>query len=227
MIGWQLMRVALLWCLVACAPARADDRVAASIVLEQFAAAVLAQDDAAIERHLATDGFALLVDKDGHTAMFMVAHAGRVDLAERLESQGADVHRWDGKGTNALFFAAANGQESMVRWLLERKVETRSLSGPSPLQAAVMADHPGVARLLVDAGARLFTGAPAVRSSDALDQAVVSGRIAVLRVLLGSAEARGMSADQRERLKRIAVNANQAEAVDLLQRFELETRSGP
>lgn len=226
MSGSHRIAATLLWWLVACVPARADDRVGASIMLEQFAAAVLAQDDAAIERHLATDGFALLVDNDGQTAMFMASHAGRVDLAERLESLGADVHVWDGKGTNALFFAAANGQESMVRWLLERKVEPRSLSGPSPLQAAVMADHPGVARLLVDAGARLFTGAPAVRSSDALDQAVVSGRIAVLRVLLASAEARGMSADQHARLTRIAINANQVEALDLLQRFKLENRSG-
>ncbi len=194
---------------------------ATDLKLETFAAAALAGDEPAIQRHIAEHEFARLVDKDGHSALFVAAHVGRIDLAEKLVLAGADVNLHDPKGSTAMYFAAANAQAEMVQWLIDHRARIARTGNEAPLKVACMAGHVDVVRVLLKAGAPIFGDYPAIRSSDVLDLAVVANRIEVLRVLLETDEAKRMPEEQLERLKKMSVGRGDPLLLQVLQKFQM------
>jgi hypothetical protein len=120
-------------------------------------------------------------------ALWSAAGLGRLDLLRRLHgTPQASAHRpnladvgWqpgppplaDGQTVldEALCFAAANGRNEAVQWLLERgaMVDGAPYLGVTPLHFAALFGRPTTVRLLLDAGAdrtrrdRIHDGAPA------------------------------------------------------------------
>lgn len=189
--------------------------------LEAFAAAALARDEPAMQRYIAEPGFARLVDKDGYSALFVAAFVGRADLAEQLVAGGADVNLSDPDQSTALFFAASNGHVAMVQWLIARGARIARTGSQAPLQVASMLGHTDVVRVLLEAGAPIFGGAPTTRSSDVLDIAVSAQRTEVLRLLLATDEARRMPADQVERLRELGVKLGDQALQQVIQQFQM------
>lgn len=191
------------------------------IRLEEFTAAALANDAEAIERHMVDPGFARLVDKDGHSALFVAAHVGRTDLATRLVESGANVNLSDLKGATAMYFAAANGQAAMVQWLIEHGANIAKSGDHAPLTVASMVGHVEVVRVLLKHGAPLFADLPTIRSSAALDVSATAGRLEVVRLLLDTKEAERMPEDEVQRLKRIAAGRNDRLMHQAIEKFEM------
>ena len=86
----------------------------------------------------------------------LASQSGNIDIAKLLIGAGADVNIWNGK---PLFAAATKGHVGLVRLLLA--------SGASPnaaptlekswtaLHAALIANHPDIAKVLIDTGANV------------------------------------------------------------------------
>lgn len=195
--------------------------------MEAFAAAALAKDEAAIQRHMGEPGFARLVDKDGHSALLMAAFVGRIDLAERLVTDGADVNLSDPRESTAILFAASNNHPAMVQWLIDRGARIAPVGTQAPLHVASMLGHTEVVRVLLKAGAPIFGGYPTTRSSDILDVTIAAQQNKVLQLLLATEEAKKMPEEQAERLQELGSRLGNPPVQQVIQQFRVNRSIKP
>lgn len=99
------------------------------------------------------------------TLLLEVAKTSHVHMATLLLDQGADIHYADGMKQTALFFAAAEGNESMVRLLLRRGADRRhkDRQGRTPNMLARELRRCDIARLienhrLIPSSSRILAG---------------------------------------------------------------------
>jgi uncharacterized protein len=95
-----------------------------------------------------------IVDKAGENAMMLAALNGDVQLVNLLISKDAEVNK---KGWTPLHYAATNGQDEVVKVLLDHSayIDAGSPNGTTPLMMAARGGHVSTVKLLLDNGADL------------------------------------------------------------------------
>ena len=81
---------------------------------------------------------------------------GHIEVIKHLlKASGAQVNQTTGEGATALGIAAKNGQDDIVRLLLENGADPniKSRTGITPLYAACLYGHTEIVRMLLDSGA--------------------------------------------------------------------------
>jgi len=94
---------------------------------------------------------------DGFPVFALACFFGHLDTARYLADNGADIHAvaTNGSGYNALTAAVTAGHTEIVKYLLERGLDSNYLYGPgySPLLAAAANGHLEIVKLLLAHGA--------------------------------------------------------------------------
>ncbi len=117
------------------------------------------------------------------TGLMIGAWEGNIPIMELFLSRGADIHRVNRHGEQALQLAAWRGQIEAVRWLLEHGADlNRDGKAWSALHYAVFAGHDAVARLLIERGADVNARAP--NDATVLMMAAREGREPLARALV-------------------------------------------
>ena len=95
------------------------------------------------------------------TGLMIGAWEGNIAMMDLFLSRGADIHRTNRLGEQALQLAAWKGHVDAVRWLLDRGASaSRKGMEWSALHYAVFAGRKEIARLLLDRGADVNARAP-------------------------------------------------------------------
>jgi ankyrin repeat protein len=110
---------------------------------------------------------------NGNTALMMAAYKENAPALEALLARGAAVNR---PGWTALHYAAASGDDAIVRLLLGRGARIDAVSPPAsgaytPLMMAAREGHQDTALLLIDAGAN-----PQRKNAEGLSAAQIADR---------------------------------------------------
>src|SRR5436305_327922 len=117
----------------------------------------------------------------GGSALLWAAEHG---AAQRLLGEGANIQAKTDDGRTALYLAAANGHEAVVKLLLEAKadVNAKDESGQTALYHAAENGHEAVVKLLLEAKAEVNVGDKCGRT--ALYRAAADGHKEVVQLLL-------------------------------------------
>ncbi|SIT39423.1 putative ankyrin repeat harboring signal peptide protein [Paraburkholderia ribeironis] len=93
-------------------------------------------------------------DKAGENALMMAALVGDLDFVNLLVAKDAEINK---KGWAPLHYAAANGNDDIVKVLLDHSayVDAGSPNGTTPLMMAARGGHVSTVKLLLDNGADL------------------------------------------------------------------------
>lgn len=123
-----------------------------------------------------------MADRIG-TGLMIAAWEGNIPMMALFLSRGADIHKTNRFGEQALMHAAWKGRLEAVRWLLDRGARVnRDGREWSALHYAVFAGHEAVARLLIERGADVNARAP--NGSTVLMMAAREGHEGLARMLL-------------------------------------------
>lgn len=123
-----------------------------------------------------------LADRIG-TGLMIAAWNGDIDMMELFLARGADLHRANRNGEQAIQLAAWNGHAAAVRWLLERGASLRRQNRQwTALHYAVFNGHTALASELIGRGADIDARAP--NGSTPLMMAAREGRDDIARLLL-------------------------------------------
>jgi hypothetical protein len=123
-----------------------------------------------------------MADRIG-TGLMIAAWEGNIPMMALFLSRGADLHKTNRFGEQALMHAAWKGRLEAVRWLLDRGARVnRDGREWSALHYAVFAGHEAVARLLIERGADVNARAP--NGSTVLMMAAREGREGLARMLV-------------------------------------------
>ena len=126
-------------------------------------------------------------DRSGATPLFLAAEIGRGATVERLLAAGAEPAARNNLGESPLYIAALKGRDVALRALLRHcRAEHLPWQDPewygdgwTPLHAAACANHPGIAKILLDAAAEIqaeASGASAEASAE-LARALATGSV--------------------------------------------------
>jgi ankyrin repeat protein len=127
-------------------------------------------------------------DKDGHTTLIHASFGGHVGVAQRLLAvvgeQGLAAK--DEHGMAALDYAAQEGHEEMVAWLLSHgaQANNKDKDGMTPLMHASFGGHLGVAQRLVEVVGEQGLAERAEHGMTALDYAAQEGQEEMVAWLL-------------------------------------------
>ncbi|EKD17225.1 uncharacterized protein L3040_008869 [Drepanopeziza brunnea f. sp. 'multigermtubi'] len=127
-----------------------------------------------------------LVFPNGFTCLGAAASGSQVQIAKALLNRGADVDLPTGdRGQTPLHLAAENGDEEMVRFLLNAgaSIYARSDSKTTPFYRAARSGNLNVLRLLYDKGSDI--NAKSWDGWTPLMEAVENGHAAAVKLLLG------------------------------------------
>jgi ankyrin repeat protein len=91
-------------------------------------------------------------DSHDENAMMLAALNGDLNLVKLLADKGAEVNK---KGWTPLHYAAANGHDDVVQFLVEHSayIDAGSPNGTTPLMMAARGNHVTTMKVLLDAGA--------------------------------------------------------------------------
>ncbi|KAF1029842.1 MAG: hypothetical protein GAK40_00312 [Burkholderia plantarii] len=91
-------------------------------------------------------------DPAGESALMMASLNGDLPLVKLLIAKGAEVSK---KGWTALHYAATNGQDEVVSYLIDKSayIDAGSPNGTTPLMMAARGNHASTLTLLLDQGA--------------------------------------------------------------------------
>ena len=98
------------------------------------------------------------VNRPGLTPLHLAARRGEARIAQSLIAHGADVNARDDGGTTPIEEASWRGETAMVALLVDKGADVKSanpLNGVTPLHAAAVKGHIGVAKVLLAAGAKI------------------------------------------------------------------------
>jgi ankyrin repeat protein len=95
-------------------------------------------------------------DRNGATVLMNALIVNDIGIVETLLNKGADVNAQRENGSTALHFAAVLGNNQSARLLLKKgaDVNARNREGETTLMHAKEKNHPDVAQVLREAGAR-------------------------------------------------------------------------
>lgn len=122
-----------------------------------------------------------LRNKYGETAMMLASYHGQADMVKRLYRQGAEFNH---AGWNPLIYAAANGHQEIVTFLLDCGAEINATTdnGTTALMMAVRGNHYETVKLLLARGANLQISNEA--GETAIDWAEKRGHRNIVQLLL-------------------------------------------
>jgi ankyrin repeat protein len=147
---------------------------------------------------LIDDGFDPLVEKDGLTALHIVARNGHVDAARVLIGTGIRVDPGPDARQAELADAVGHGSPGIVEMVAGRKLDPDTLAHLSslrtPLNLAVQNGHVEMAELLLEAGADVNAGG---EWYSPLHSAILYGNTDVVALLIEA----GASLDDRVRIQ--------------------------
>ncbi|MBE3043693.1 ankyrin repeat domain-containing protein [Candidatus Bathyarchaeota archaeon] len=124
------------------------------------------------------------------SGLHMVAHFGIENLTKALLGY-QDPNMRDWRGQTPLVWAARNGQETIVKLLLDTDkvyIDTRDHNGRKPLSWASLKGHPAVVKLLLDTG-RVEINPTDINRHTPLMLAFTKHQLAVIEVLLDTGKA--------------------------------------
>jgi hypothetical protein len=134
-----------------------------------------------------------MADRIGSGLMIAAWH-GNIPLMELFVARGADVHKTNGWGEQALMHAAWRGQLDAVKWLLAHGAkENRGPLQWSALHYAVYSGRKDVAQLLIERGANIDARSP--NGSSVLMMAVYEGHADLAKTLIGLGADRSVKND--------------------------------
>jgi ankyrin repeat protein len=171
---------------IAPSPAPAVEGPAFDRQLEHFTQLAIEGKTREASAFLRHPGFLDASDHEGHTALFAAAVACNTEVLDQVlavSPRNALNHR-DKRGATALFYAASQGRNDVLRRLVQHgaDVNLADSAGKTPLQVAVLMNHPDAVRLLLDAGAQI--NAQDKDGATALLHAVQAGRVELADLLL-------------------------------------------
>ena len=150
-------------------------------------------------------------------ALHAAVQVGNLEQVKRLLAAGADVNARDPLGRTPLFVASCSGNTEIASLLLEHGAvidAARPDTPSSPLECAVLTDHPDIVKLLLASGADVHT-----RCHDdqtLLHIAARSGKAQIVDILLRAhADVRSVDANGNAALDE-AVLHGQSQIVSLL-----------
>jgi outer membrane protein assembly factor BamB len=141
--------------------------------------------------------------------LLRAAKAGDAKSVEAALAKGADVNAKTSYGATALSFAADKGHTEVVRVLIQHKADIDSKDSfykSAPMFWALYRGHAGVVKLLIESGAK--------NADNALQSAVTSGNVGVVRAILETGKIKHSALDQALR----ATRADATEIADLLKK---------
>lgn len=131
------------------------------------------------------------------TGLMIAAWEGNVPMMELFVSRGADIHKTNNVGEQAILHAAWKGRLEAVKWLLDRGAKLdREPRQWTPLHYAAFSGHTEVVDLLVERGADI--NARSTNGSTPLMMAVYEGREAMVGQLLRLGADRNLRNDYDE-----------------------------
>jgi ankyrin repeat protein len=142
----------------------------------------------AVVEHLLADAGINEQDTKGHTAVWLAAQGGHLEVVDMLLTRGASLAA---SATPALFAACAVGSQAIVRRLVEAGASITLLSADwtSPLMVASEYGHLDVVRFLCNQVDSFHVNIANQAGGTALIYAASAGHLAVVRYLLGAGAA--------------------------------------
>jgi ankyrin repeat protein len=118
-------------------------------------------------------------------ALMTAAYAGKLDVAQRLVSEGVSVDTTDPEKHTPLMWAAFNGHTPVVRFLLEQgaKLDAKDVNGRTALMYASSGPFAETVELLLKKGAEVNVQGK-LEGFTALMTAAAEGQLEVVRLLL-------------------------------------------
>lgn len=149
------------------------------------------------------------------TGLMIAAWSGNIPLLELFAARGADIHKRNGFGEDALMHAAWRGQTEAVKWLLARgaRLNREGLEWTA-LHYAVFAGHGELARLLLERGADI--NARSSNGSSVLMMAVYEGHEDLARLLVERGADRAIRNERGDNALSWAVKFNHANIARLV-----------
>lgn len=194
-------------------------------VYEQFFTAVRRDNTQAVEKLLSIGFDANTLDPQKRTGLMLAIAEKSSKVAEFLTSTlNIDLEVLNPAGENALMLASINGQEALVRQLIERGADTNK-PGWTALHYAASNGHDKIVRLLLEHHA--FVDAESPNGSTPLMLAAQNGSTVTLKMLLEE----GAQADQKNQqglnALDFAVRGERPDAIALLTRLLKPTQPMP
>ena len=103
--------------------AGAEDGAAFDRQLEHFTQLAIEGKTAEATAFLREPGFLLAADHEGHTALFAAAVACNPAVLDQVLARSPKLNHRDRKGATALFYAASQGRNDVLRRLIQHGAE--------------------------------------------------------------------------------------------------------
>ncbi len=145
--------------------------------------------------------------------ILVAARDNRTDLVVDLVRRGLDPNTSDPSGTTLLMYAASNGNDALIDFLLRNRANVLKYNqyGDTALALAALRGYPAIVRRLLDAGADL-TGP----GWSALHYAAFAGQLEVMRLLLARKLDLDRRAPNRQTALMLAARHGHRQVVELL-----------
>ncbi|PYS87311.1 MAG: hypothetical protein DMF62_12850 [Acidobacteria bacterium] len=160
-------------------------------------------------------------NKDGCTAFLLASRDGNLETINYLINAGADMGHKNNKGDTALLLAAEGSKPAILERLLKLGFDPNSFGSGNFSAIAKAARSPEALKVLLAGGAKIDlqieTGV-GVRSTTALEMAVVNGWTESVEVLISAGANPNLSRTGKISPLRIAINRGDKEMIELLKK---------
>lgn len=103
----------------------------------------------------------MVYDQEGFTPLLSACECGSLECVKLLEEAGGSLGSRTSSGITAMLLASSSGNENLVRYLLDRGLSPAERAGygdyQTPLLRACASGFPKIARMLLDAGAGIYS----------------------------------------------------------------------